>query len=104
MINEALTAGVAMYVFVALKAWQTRNVAGLEYWPVIPTSLLMALGEVYVISVIVRVGYDLTIVLAIGLGAGLGCMTAMYLHQRIFSHGKSRKDKVKEARSSGGVG
>lgn len=87
-----------MFIFVALKAWQQRNVAGLHYWPVVPTSLLMALAEVYVISVIVRVGYDLPVVTAIGFGAGLGAMAAMYLHNRVF--GDAEKRKIEKARRS----
>lgn len=81
---EAVLAGVAMFFFVALKAAQQRNVAFLHYWPVLPTSLLMAITEVYVISVVVKVGYDPLVVAAIGTGAGLGAMVAMYLHSRIF--------------------
>ena len=81
---EILYAGLAMFAFVFLKAWQQRNVAFDHYWPVLPTSLLMALTEVYVISIIVRVGYDIPIVLAIGTGAGLGALLAMVLHKHIF--------------------
>ena len=83
MLTE-ISAGLAMYIFVALKAAQQRNVAFDHYWPVIPFSLAMAFSEVYVISVIVKVGYDLLTTLCIGLGAGAGALTAMVLHKRIF--------------------
>lgn len=83
MLTE-VSAGLAMYVFVALKAGQQRNVAFDHYWPVIPFSMAMAFSEVYVISVIVKVGYDLLTTLFIGIGAGLGAITAMYLHKRVF--------------------
>lgn len=73
-----------MFAFVFTKAFQQRNVAFDHYWPVIPVSLLMAVTEVYVISVIVQVGYDAMYVLAIGLGAGCGALLAMILHKRIF--------------------
>ncbi len=81
---EILYAGLAMFAFVFLKAWQQRNVAFDHYWPILPTSLLMALTEVYVISIIVRVGYDIPTVLAIGTGAGIGALLAMVLHKRVF--------------------
>ena len=73
-----------MFVFVFLKAFQQRNVAGSHYLPVIPTSLAMAATEVYVIAVIVRLGYDPYLVASIGIGAGLGATAAMYAHDKIF--------------------
>lgn len=81
---DALYAGLAMFIFVALKAGQQRNVAFDHYWPVMPMSICMAFAEVYVISIIIKVGYDLPVVLAIGIGAGLGAMLAMALHRKIF--------------------
>lgn len=78
-------AGLAMFVFVALKAWQQRNVAfDAPPWIVILTSYGMAFTEVYVISVIVAVGYDLATVFAIGTGAGLGAVAAMVAHRKVF--------------------
>jgi len=74
----------AMFAFVFLKAFQQRNVAFDHYWPVIPISWCMALAEVYVIAVIVRVGYDLPTVFAIGSGSGIGAVAAMLLHRRLF--------------------
>lgn len=81
---EIFLASLAMCAFVFLKAFQQRNVAGSHYLPVIPVSLAMAATEVYVIAVIVRVGYDPTLVLAIGGGAGIGAIAAMRLHDAIF--------------------
>jgi hypothetical protein len=81
---EILFAAGAMFAFVFLKAFQQRNVAGSNFLPVVPTSLLMAVAEVYVISVIVRTGFDPALVLGIGAGSGAGAMSAMYLHDRVF--------------------
>lgn len=81
---EIFLAGCASYLFIFLKSWQQRNVAFDKYLPVIPTSLLMAATEVYVISAIVVAGYSLALVLSIGLGAGLGSSSGMYLHRRVF--------------------
>jgi hypothetical protein len=81
---EILYAGVAMFAFVFLKAFQQRNVAFDHYLPVVPTSIAMAFCEVYVIAVVVRVGYHVPTVLSVGIGAGLGALGAMALHKRIF--------------------
>ena len=85
---EILYAASAMCFFVFLKAAQQRNVAFDHYWPVMPISLLMAATEVYVISTIVRLGYDLYLVLAVGTGAGVGALAAMVLHKRFFKKEK----------------
>ena len=77
-----LTSFVAMMAYVFLKSWQQRNVAFMHYRWVMPTSLLMAGCNVYIISKIAQVGWDFGIVIALGTGAGLGSMTAMYLHKR----------------------
>ena len=86
---EALYAASAMFAYVFAKAWQQRNVAFDHYWPVLPTSLVMAALEVYVIATIVRTGYDLTLVLSLGSGAGFGAMLAMYTHNYIFGGQKT---------------
>jgi hypothetical protein len=90
---EIWYAALAMFAFVFTKAFQQRNVAFDHYWPVIPTSWAMAFTEVYVISVIVRTGYDLALVLAIGTGAGVGALGAMVVHKHMF---RTRHKGVKD--------
>lgn len=75
-----LLAFAASFLFVGLKAFQTLNVSQKQYLWVLPTSMLMATCEVYVIATTARNGYG-WIVLAVGLGAGLGCMASMRLHE-----------------------
>lgn len=77
-----LSAFGASFGFIFLKAFQQRNVAFDHYRWVIPTSLAMALFEVWVVAAVVRVGYDLILVGSVGLGAGIGALIAMYLHKR----------------------
>lgn len=72
----------AAYLFVALKSFQQLNVVHKQYLLVLPTSMFMAACEVYVIATTARNGYG-WIVLAIGLGSGLGAMTSMWIHERI---------------------
>lgn len=80
-MTTAIAFGAA-FAFVFLKAFQQLNVVHKQYLWVLPTSCLMAACEVYVIATTARNGYG-WIVLAIGLGSGLGAMASMYLHSRI---------------------
>ena len=73
----------AMFVFVFLKAFQQRNVAYEHYLEMLPASYAMAFVEVYVIAAVVREGYTLGLVNAMGIGGALGAMSATYLHKRI---------------------
>lgn len=82
---------VANFVFIFLKAFQQRNVAYMHYLPVIPTSILMALTEVYVIATIAVQALSGSLgvedILAIALGGGIGCMASMWAHNRLFKGG-----------------
>lgn len=81
-MSNSLGAALASFIFVFLKAFQQRNVAFDHYRWIIPISLLMALTEVYVIAIIIKVGYHLGTVIAIGLGSGTGALIAAILHKR----------------------
>lgn len=74
----------ASYAFVFLKAFQQRNVVFNNYLAVMPISFLMAMAEVYVIGTVALRGWEWGIVAANGIGAGLGCITAMVTHHHIF--------------------
>lgn len=78
---------VASFFFVGLKSIQQLNVVHKQYWWILPTSMLMAACEVVVVAGVAKNGWG-WIVLAIGLGAGLGAMGATYLHSR-FIHKES---------------
>jgi hypothetical protein len=75
---------------VFFKAAQQRNVAFDNYVAVMPVSILMAATEVYVIGSVASQGWHLPLVGAIGIGAGIGCMAAMYSHHHIFIKGKQK--------------
>lgn len=75
-----LTVFAASYVFIALKAFQQRHVIHNDWGWIAPTSMAMAFVEVYVIAQVARHGYGLPLVLAVGSGAALGCLTAMIVH------------------------
>ena len=78
-----LAAFVASFLFVGLKAAQQLNVVHDQYWLVVPTSVLMAVCEVYVVANIAHLGWHVSLVLSVGLGSGLGCVASMYLHRRL---------------------
>jgi hypothetical protein len=71
----------ASFVFVGLKATQQLHVTSGQYLRVIPTSLAMACTEVFIVASVARNGWG-WMVLPVGLGAGLGCCAAMWLHRR----------------------
>lgn len=70
------------FVFVLLKSFQQLNVSSGKYLWILPTSLMMAVCEVYVTVQAATRGWG-WICLPIGLGAGLGAMAGMWLHARL---------------------
>lgn len=74
---------LASYVFVALKSFQQLNVAKGNYPWVLPTSFAMAACEVYTVAAVVLTGWG-WIIAPIGLGGGLGAISAMLVHRKLF--------------------
>ena len=70
------------FCYVGLKVWQQKNVIGNHYGWMVPTSYLMALAEVYGVSVVSHSGFRWAIVLAVGSGAWMGGVLAMWAHNR----------------------
>lgn len=83
----------ASFVFIFLKAFQQRNVAFDHYNAIIPTSIIMAFAEVFVIYNIVIEGFELRLILAIGLGSGFGALIAAKVHKQIMGE-KTWKRKL----------
>lgn len=81
MVNYIL-AFTTSFFFVGLKSIQQLNVVHKKYWWIVPTSMTMALCEVYVVSTVAKNGWGL-IALVIGFGAGLGSMIATWLHDKM---------------------
>jgi len=81
--------GLAQFAFVGLKAFQQRAVIHNTRWAVLPTSMTMAFFEVFVYASIAKAyitsGWIAAawIAVAMGIGGGLGCLSAMALHDRI---------------------
>ena len=92
-----LFAGCAYFVFVFFKAFQQRNVTFDHYKPVLPISYLMSATEIFIVSVVAfRVSHMQSLeelislaplVFAVGTGGGLGAMSAMWVHNKIYKEG-----------------
>jgi hypothetical protein len=76
-----LLAFLSSFFFVGLKSTQQLNVQHKQYVWILPTSLLMATCEVYVVASVAKNGWG-WLVVAIGLGAGLGAIAATWLHDK----------------------
>lgn len=78
-MEKYLLAFIASYLFVFLKSFQQLNVVHNNYWWVVPTSILMATCEVYVIYNAAHMGWG-WLVLWVGVGSGLGAVSSMFIH------------------------
>lgn len=72
----------ASFGYVFLKSWQQLNVIHRKYWWIVPTSMAMAATEVFVVSSVAKSGWG-WIVLAVGLGAGIGSVLATWMHSKL---------------------
>jgi len=73
---------LSSFTYVGLKSWQQSNVAARKYFWILPTSLCMAVLEVYCVATMSKQGLG-WIVLVIGAGGGLGSICATYAHHRL---------------------
>jgi hypothetical protein len=69
------------FLFTFAKSFQQNNVTHKVYKWIIPTSLFLALMEVYTISVLSKYGVG-WLVLIVGLGSGLGSSLSVFVHEK----------------------
>jgi len=74
----------ASFMFIFLKVMQTLNSVFKQYIWIVPTSMLIAFAECFVVVNLAQHGYHLSIVLAVGFGSGTGALSASVLHRMIF--------------------
>jgi ABC-type uncharacterized transport system permease subunit len=84
MLTNYILAFFASFFFIFTKSFQQLNVVHKEYWWIVPTSMTMALCEVYVIANVAQFGWG-WLVFWIGLGSGLGSLAATYFHTSIMA-------------------
>lgn len=82
---------LAIFTYVAAKAFQQRNVVGDHYIAIMPVSIIMAMMEFYVVGFIALTGFSIVKGIALGLSGGTGCIISMLMHKRIFS-GKAKAE------------
>lgn len=82
MIAAHLSAFGASFIYIGIKAAQQINVVHDKRAWVIPCSVGMATCEFYLVGFMVTLGPGVWSILAIGVGAGLGCLLAMWWHKR----------------------
>jgi hypothetical protein len=84
-MNYAFAFG-ASYVYIWAKATQQLQVVNFRYWRIMPMSLVMACCEVFIMVNVIRTADSFlglaALALCIGIGAGLGCLTAMFLYKK----------------------
>ena len=73
---------LASFLYVGLKSTQQYNVIYYRVFMVIPVSFAMAFCEVYVVHNVIVQGMG-WIVIPIGMGSGLGCLSSMWLHRNL---------------------
>lgn len=70
------------FLNIGLRSFQQLNVIHRKYWWILPTSMTMAVCEALILLNVVHNGFG-WVVLAIGLGGGLGSITSTFLHGKL---------------------
>lgn len=81
-----LAAFLTSFLNIGLRSFQQLNVMHRKYWWILPTSMCMAACEALILLSYVHNGWG-WIVLAIGLGGGLGSVSSTYLHTKLHKGG-----------------
>ena len=72
---------LSSFLFMFAKSFQQNNVTHKLYKLILPTSMFLALMEVYIISTISKYGVGWLIVV-VGAGSGLGSMLSVLIHDK----------------------
>lgn len=90
VLMEPLSLFMANFIYIALKAFQQKNVMHDQYKLMVPTSCSMAICEYFITGTIALIAisgngfvHTAVNVLSIGLGGGLGSVLATYYHHKI---------------------
>lgn len=78
---------ISSFLFTFAKSFQQNNVTHKVYKLIVPTSLFLALMEVYTISVLSKHGVG-WLVLIIGLGSGIGSSLSVFVHDKFIMREK----------------
>lgn len=75
---------LSSYCFIFLKSFQQLHVVKKQYTWIVPTSMLMAFVEVFVVATTAKNGWEMGLVFFIGIGSGTGSLSATWLHSKYF--------------------
>lgn len=78
----AVSAFCVSFIYIFVKAFQQLNVMKAEYMWMVPTSVIMAACEVFIIGT-AALSQQWWIFLPIGVGGGTGCMLSVYVHSKL---------------------
>jgi glucose uptake protein GlcU len=70
------------FSYVFLRAFQQLNVQSYSYFLILPTSMCMALGDVFLVTNYARHGVGWALVLIVGVSSGIGSVAAMYARRK----------------------
>lgn len=73
---------LSSFCYIGAKAAQQLQVVNYQFKYILPTSLTLAGLEIFIVYSVAKTGWDTYLWLALGFGAGLGCMTAMMFHKK----------------------
>jgi len=82
-VSLILLSALVTFIYVGLRAFQQLNVVNKNYLAVMPTSVLMSVGDVAIVMLIVKAD-TLWMGVSNGLAGGLGCWLAMYVSHKLF--------------------
>lgn len=71
------------YLFIGAKAIQQLQVCNYQFKYVLPTSMVLAACEIFLVYNVAKEGWNIWLWLALGSGAGLGAMTSMAAHRHL---------------------
>ena len=80
MSLDYLYAFFCTLVYVFSRSFQQKNVQHSKYWFILPTSMVMGVLDVVLITKAAQRGLDWKLCVAFGLGGGIGSIIAVFIH------------------------
>lgn len=81
-MNAFLVSAAVSFLYVFTRAFQQLNVVGGHYWRVLPTSIVMSVGDVVLVLLVVHT-QSLWMGVTNGVAGACGCWLAMYTNKRM---------------------
>lgn len=82
---------LSSFLYIFTKSFQQNNVTYRQYKWILPTSMVMAVMEVFMVSVLSKHGIG-WLVLFVGSGGGLGSICATFVHHKYLTKKKDDYD------------